>query len=451
LTRGTKAESDENTQPQDLERNMKSEIETLSPTRIKLSVEIPFEELQPSLDEALTRIGKEINIPGFRKGKVPARVVEQRVGRGAVLEEAVNNAVPKAYDEIVVENELRPIGQPKIDVTQIADGEKVTFTAEVDVRPEFTLPAFDSLTVEVEPVALEEADVVEQIDSLRGRFANLVEVDRASADGDVLLVNIAGKTDSDDEVEDLSASAMSYELGTEGMLPGFDEAVRGASKGESRTFEFTPQNGDWSGIPMTVAVEVTAVRERELPALDAEFVSMASEFDTVEELRADIETRLGRLKRVEQGAEARNKIHDVLLEQVELPLPEGLIAAEIEGHFQDGHDSGDEHRAEVEAEIRTGLKSQFILDKIAEDEELTVGESELSAWLMQQAPRYEMSPDAFAQALMEAGQVPMAMADIRRAKALAKVLESAKVVDTKGVAVDLSELDSEVAALTGSA
>ncbi len=430
---------------------MKSEIETLSPTRIKLSVEIPFEELQPSLDEALTRIGKEINIPGFRKGKVPARVVEQRVGRGAVLEEAVNNAVPKAYDELVVENELRPIGQPKIDVTQIADGEKVTFTAEVDVRPEFTLPAFDSLTIEVEPVALEEADVVEQIDSLRGRFANLVEVDRASADGDVLLVNIGGKTDSDDEVEDLSASAMSYELGTEGMLPGLDEAVRGASKGESRTFEFTPQNGDWSGIPLTVAVEVTAVRERELPVLDAEFVSMASEFDTVEELRADIETRLGRLKRVEQGAEARNKIHDVLLEQVELPLPEGLIAAEIEGHFQDGHDSGDEHRAEVETEIRTGLKSQFILDKIAEDEELTVGESELSAWLMQQAPRYEMSPDAFAQALMEAGQVPMAMADIRRAKALAKVLESAKVVDTNGVAVDLSELDSEMAALTGSA
>ncbi len=430
---------------------MKSEIETLSPTRIKLSVEIPFEELQPSLDEALTRIGKEINIPGFRKGKVPARVVEQRVGRGAVLEEAVNNAVPKAYDELVVENELRPIGQPKIDVTQIADGEKVTFTAEVDVRPEFTLPAFESLTVEVEPVVLEEADVVEQIDSLRGRFANLVEVDRASADGDVLLVNMAGKTDSDDEVEDLSASAMSYELGTEGMLPGFDEAVRGAGKGESRTFEFTPQNGDWSGISLTVSVEVTAVRERELPVLDAEFVSMASEFDTVEELRADIETRLGRLKRVEQGAEARNKIHDVLLEQVELPLPEGLIAAEIEGHFQDGHDSGDEHRAEVETEIRTGLKSQFILDKIAEDEELTVGESELSAWLMQQAPRYEMSPDAFAQALMEAGQVPMAMADIRRAKALAKVLESAKVVDTNGVAVDLSELDSEMAALTGSA
>ena len=430
---------------------MNSEIETLSPTRIKLSVEIPFEELQPSLDEALTRIGKEINIPGFRKGKVPARVVEQRVGRGAVLEEAVNNAVPKAYDELVIENEIRPIGQPTIEVTEIADGEKVTFTAEVDVRPEFSLPAFDSLTVEVEAVALDEADIMEQIDALRGRFANLAEVDRASADGDVLLVNIAGKTETGDEVEDLGASAMSYELGTEGMLPGFDDSVRGASKGESRAFAFTPQNGDWSDVPLTVTVEVTAVRERELPELDAEFVSMASEFDTVEELRADIETRLGRLKKVEQGSEARNKIHDVLLEQVELPLPEEVISAEIEGHFKDGHDSGEEHRAEVEAEIRAGLKSQFILDKIAEDEELTVGESELSAWLVQQAPRYDMSPDAFAQALVEAGQVPMAMADIRRAKALARVLESAKVVDTKGAVIDLTELDSEVAALTGSA
>ena len=426
---------------------MKTEIETLSPTRIKMVVEVPFEDLQPSVDAALTKIGKQINIPGFRKGKVPARVVEQRVGRAAVLDEAINDALPKVYDDIIRENKIRPIGQPEVEVTEIADGDKLAFTAEVDVRPEFELPAFDSLTVEVEAVAMLDADIDEQIDGLRGRFANLKEVDGASADGDVLLVNISGATETGEEVEDLSASAMSYELGTEGMLPGFDDAVRGAAKGESRTFEFTPQNGDWSGIPLTVTVEVGAVRERELPELDADFVSMASEFDTVEELRADIDSRLGRLKKIEQGNEARNKIHDVLLEQVDIPLPEGLIAAEIEAHFQDGHDSGEEHRAEVEAEIRTGLKSQFILDKIAEDEELTVGESELSAWLVQQAPRYGMAPDAFAQALVEAGQVPMAMADIRRAKALAKVLESAKVVDTEGTVVDLAALDAEMAAL----
>jgi len=426
---------------------VKTEIETLSPTRIKMVVEVPFEDLQPSVDAALIKIGKQINIPGFRKGKVPARVVEQRVGRAAVLDEAINDALPKVYDDIIRENKIRPIGQPEVEVTEIADGDKLAFTAEVDVRPEFELPAFDSLTVEVEPVAMSAADIDEQIDGLRGRFANLKEIDRASIDGDVLLVNISGATETGEEVEDLSASAMSYELGTEGMLPGFDDAVRGAAKGESRTFEFTPQNGDWSGIPLTVTVEVVAVRERELPELDADFVSMASEFDTVEELRADIDNRLGRLKKIEQGNEARNKIHDVLLEQIDIPLPEGVIAAEIEAHFQDGHDSGEEHRAEVETEIRTGLKSQFILDKIAEDEELTVGESELSAWLVQQAPRYGMAPDAFAQALVEAGQVPMAMADIRRAKALAKVLESAKVVDTEGTVVDLAALDAEMAAL----
>ena len=428
---------------------MKTEIETLSPTRVKLSIELPFTELQPSVDAALVRIGKQINIPGFRKGKVPARVIEQRVGRGAVLDEAINDALPKAYDEAIRENKIRPIAQPEIDITEMVDGEKLIFTAEVDVRPEFDLPAFDSLTVEVEPVVMSEADVNEQIDSLRARFANLKEVDRASQEGDILLVNISGATESGDEVEDLSAQAMSYELGTEGMLPGFDAAVLGATKGESRTFEFTPQNGDWSGIPLTVTVEVAAVRERELPELDTDFVSMASEFDTIEELRADIETRLGRLKRIEQGNEARTKIHDVLLEQVNIDLPEGVVAAEIEAHFQDGHDSGEEHRAEVEAEIRTGMKSQFVLDKIAEEAELTVGESELSAWLVQQAPRYGMAPDAFAQALVEAGQVPMAMADIRRAKALATVLESAKVVDTAGEIVDLSSLDAEMAALTG--
>ncbi len=428
---------------------MKTDIETLSPTRVKISIELPFSELQPSVDAALVRIGKQINIPGFRKGKVPARVIEQRVGRGAVLDEAVNDALPKAYDEAIRENKVRPIGQPEIDITEMVDGEKLIFTAEVDVRPEFELPSFDSLTVEVEPIAMTESDVNEQIDSLRARFANLKEVDRASQDGDILLVNISGATESGDEVEDLSAQAMSYELGTEGMLPGFDAAVVGASKGESRTFEFIPQNGDWSGIPLTVTVEVAAVRERELPELDADFVSMASEFDTIEELRADIETRLGRLKRIEQGNEARTKIHDVLLEQVNIDLPESVVAAEIEAHFQDGHDSGEDHRAEVESEIRTGMKSQFVLDKIAEDADLTVGESELSAWLVQQAPRYGMAPDAFAQALVEAGQVPMAMADIRRAKALATVLESAKVVDTAGEIVDLSSLDAEMAALTG--
>lgn len=423
---------------------MKTDLESLSPTRVKLTVELPFDELQPSFDKAYASIAKQVSVPGFRKGKVPARVIEQRFGRGAVLEEAINDAVPKAYEDALREKEIVPVGRPEVDVTEIEDGEKVTFTAEVDVRPEFELPDYKAITVEVDAAEASDADIDEHIDNLRTRFASLKDVDRACADGDVLLVDIAGSTDSGDDVDDLSGNAMSYEMGTDGMLPGFDDAVRGASAGETRTFPFTPSNGDWAGVPLTVTATVTAVRERELPALDEEFVTMASEFDTVDELREDARTRVGRLKRMEQGQQAREKVNEALMASVDIPVPEGVIAAEVDAYFEDGHEASDEQRAEIEQQSREALKSQFILDRIAEVEEVSVGESELSNWLMQQAPRYGMAPDALAQALVESGQVSMALSDIRRSKALALVLENATVTDSNGDAVDLQALESEL-------
>ena len=423
---------------------MKTDLESLSPTRVKLTVELLFDELQPSFDKAYASIAKQVSVPGFRKGKVPARVIEQRFGRGAVLEEAINDAVPKAYEDALREKEIVPVGRPEVDVTEIEDGEKVTFTAEVDVRPEFELPDYKAITVEVDAAEASDADIDEHIDNLRTRFASLKDVDRACADGDVLLVDIAGSTDSGDDVDDLSGNAMSYEMGTDGMLPGFDDAVRGASAGETRTFPFTPSNGDWAGVPLTVTATVTAVRERELPALDEEFVTMASEFDTVDELREDARTRVGRLKRMEQGQQAREKVNEALMASVDIPVPEGVIAAEVDAYFEDGHEASDEQRAEIEQQSREALKSQFILDRIAEVEEVSVGESELSNWLMQQAPRYGMAPDALAQALVESGQVSMALSDIRRSKALALVLENATVTDSNGDAVDLQALESEL-------
>ncbi len=423
---------------------MKTDVETLSPTRVKMTVQLPFEELQPSFDEAYKAIGKQVNVPGFRKGKVPARVIEQRFGRGAVLEEVINDAVPKAYETALREQEIVPVGRPEVDVTEIEDGQHVTFTAEVDVRPEFDLPDYKAITVEVEPATATEEAIDEHIDNLRTRFASLKDVERACEDGDVVLVDLSGATDTGDAVEDLSGNALSYEMGTEGMLPGFDEAMRGAAAGETRTFPFTPSNGDWAGVPLTVTATITAVRERELPALDEEFVVMASEFDTVEELREDAKTRVERLKRMEQGQQARERVHESLMEAVEVPVPEGIIAAEVEAHFEDGHEASDEHRAEVEQQAREALKSQFILDKIAEKEEVTVGESELSNWLMQQAPRYGMAPDALAQALVESGQVQMALSDIRRSKALALLLENASVKDTEGTEIDLAALEAEL-------
>ena len=420
---------------------MKSDVETLSPTRVKLTIEVPFDELKPSLDAAYGRIAQSVNIPGFRKGKVPARVIEQRFGRGAVLEEAVNDAIPKAYEDAVRDTKIVPISRPEIDVTAMEDGDKLTFTAEVDVRPEFDLPDFATLKVEVAPAVPTIDDIAEQVEALRSRFATLTEVERAAADGDVLLVDIAGATEDGDAVEDLSGKALSYELGTDGMLPGFDDAVRGAAKGDTVVLDFTPQNGDWAGINLKASVTVSAVRERVLPPLDDSFAQLASEFDTVAELNDDIKTRLVRVKRLEQGSEARTRVLEALIEAVDMPIPENLVAAEVEAHFEDGHEGDEAHRAEVETQARSGLKSQFILDKIAEGEDLGVEEVELSQWLVQQAPRYGMGPDQFAQALVEANQVGMAMQDIRRAKALAIVMEGAAIVDSDGAVVDLSLLD----------
>ena len=425
---------------------MKSAAETLSPTRVKLTVEVPFDELAPSLDAAYQAIAKQVSIPGFRKGKVPSRIIDQRVGRAAVLEEAVNDMLPKAYEDALRENAVVPLGRPEVEVTELADGQSLTFTAEVDVRPEFDLPDYSGIAVEVEDAVVSDEDVEEQLTGLRGRFASLTPVERAAADGDILLVDLLGYEADGSSVEDLSGHALSYELGTDGMLPGFDDAVRGATAGEARTFEFTPEGGEFVGRPLTVNVTVSAVRERALPAADDDFAQLASEFDTIAELRDDIRTRLGRVRVLEQGMQARGKVHEALLGLVDFPLPEGVVRQEVEDNFADGHAGDDEHRAEVEREARDGLRSRLLLDQIAEAEEISVGESELSAWLLQNAPRYGMSPDAFAQALVQAGQLPMAIGDIRRGKALAVVTSKARVVDASGRPVDLESVDAELRA-----
>ncbi len=418
---------------------MKSAVETLSPTRVKLTVEVPFEELKPALDAAYKRIAAQINVPGFRKGKVPNRVIDQRVGRAAVLDEAVNDAINTNLDTALRDNDIKLLGRPEVDVTEFADATPLAFTAEMDVVPDFELPAYDTIEVVVDPAEVTEADVDTQLDALRGRFGSLKTVERAATTGDVLLFDISGDDDGT-AVDELDATALSYELGTEGMLPGFDEALEGATAGETRTFTFTPEAGEYEGKAIEVTVNVTTVRERELPAADDAFAQLASEFDTVEELRADLRERLARVKLLEQGYAAREKVAEALLEKTEVPVPEGVISQQVADHFQDGH-GDDDHRSEVETQTRDSLKSQLVLDKIADTEALAVSESELSAWLVQQAPRYGMSPDQFAQELVSAGQVPAAVAEVRRSKALAHVLEHARVVDTAGTVIDLGALN----------
>jgi trigger factor len=422
---------------------MKIDIERLSDTAVKLSVDLDYVDFEPAIKQAYRAVAEKINIKGFRKGKVPEQVIDNQVGRAYVVQEALNDAISSAYEKAVRDNELKPVGQPEVEVTELEDRSHIAFTAEVEVRPEFEVPEYSSVKVEVDAVVIDADAVNEQLESLQKRFANYQAVDRAAADGDVLLVDIAG-TYEGEAVADLTANALSYELGTDGILPGFDDAVRGASKDDVRTFEFTPEAGEYEGKSVSIAVTVKNVRERSLPALDDDFAQLASEFDTLEELRADLADKVMRMKRIEQGYQARDRIQDVLLSMIDVPLPEKFLNRDIDEHFKDNH--GDEaHRQEYIDGQRRSLKAQFILDKIAENEKLSVSEAELSTWLMQQAPRYGMTPQEFADALVQSGGVQMALADVRRVKALEVVLQSANVVDSNGDVVDLSELDELMA------
>lgn len=417
---------------------MKSAVETLSPTRVKITVEVPFAELSDSMNAAYERIAKSVNIPGFRKGKIPPRIIDQRFGRTAVLDEAVNDAIPSSLAQALIENKIAQLGRPEVDVTTLDESTGLIFTAEMDIRPEFDLPKFEDLKVVVDNPDVTDEQVEDQLKDLRARFGSLKAVERAAADGDIIMIDLRG-THNGEEVEDIAANAMSYEVGTDGMVPGFDDAVRGAAAGDVRNFVFTPTNGVWTDKAIEVEVTVRSVRERELPNADDEFAQLASEFDTIAELRADIRERLGRLRLVEQAYQARDLTHDALMEAVKVEIPEGVVKEEIDAHFADGH--GDEaHKTEFEQTTRAGFKSRMILDKIAEEQDVQVNDAELSQWLINEAQRYGMAPDQFADQLVQSGQVQGAIAEVRRVKALSLVLESVQVTDQSGNKIDLESV-----------
>lgn len=420
---------------------MKSAVETLNPTRVKLTVEVPFEELKPSLDAAYRAIGAQVQIPGFRKGKVPARIIDQRVGRGAVLEEAVNNALPTFYGQAVEESKIRPLGQPDVEITEAPDpasGGDLRFSVEVDVRPDVELPDYSALAVEVDDVEVDDADVDNEITALRQRFGTLVGVQRPAAEGDFVSIDLRAEIDGD-EID--SVTGVSYEIGSKNMLEGLDEALVGLSAGESTDFTAPLAGGEHEGREADVHVTVQSVKERELPELDDEFAQLASEFDTLDELTADLRAQSERVKRMQQGVQARDRVLDALLDAADIPVPPALVDAEVHSHLEgENRLDDDEHRAEVSQNATKALQAQFLLDAIVEQEKVSVSQPELVEYLVMSAQQYGMSPDDFVKAVDEAGQVQAMVAEVARRKALAVVLEQATVVDASGNAVDLEAL-----------
>ncbi|HTI24218.1 MAG TPA: trigger factor, partial [Kutzneria sp.] len=282
---------------------MKSTVEQLSPTRVRINVEVPFDELKPNFDRAYRKLAGQVRIPGFRQGKVPPRVLESRIGRAPVLDEVVNEAIPAKYMEAVNAGEVRALGRPDIEVTKIEDGDHLAFTAEVDIRPEITVPAFGELAVSVDDIEISDEDVDKQLDELRARFGTLTGVDRPAENGDFVTIDLSATVDGA-EVEEARTTGLSYEIGSGQLVEGIDDALIGAAAGETKTFTTQLVAGEYEGRDAEVAVKVENIKKRELPEADDEFAQLASEFDTLDELKADLRERLGRVNKMQQGVQA---------------------------------------------------------------------------------------------------------------------------------------------------
>lgn len=418
-----------------------STLEQLSPTRVKLTITVPPEELKPSIAHAYSHIAQDLSVPGFRKGKVPPPIIDQRVGKEAVLEHAVSEGLDTFYQSAAIEHGVRPLGRPSADVTGWPSAKDFSgdllVEVEVDVRPQFALPAYDGLEVTVDAVTVSADDVKNELDELRARFGTLVTVDRPAKTGDFVQIDLLatiGGTRIDD------ATGISYELGSGELLDGIDEALESLTAGESTTFASDLLGGDFEGEPAEISVTVIAVKERELPKADDDFAQIASEFDTIKELKASLKDKATRSKTFAQANDARNALLDTLLAAADIPVPEALVLDEVNRHLENESRLDDDvHRAEVTESTEKSYRMQFLLDAIAEAEGIQVGDQELTTYIVQASAQYGVAPQEYAELLQKNGQLPQVVGEVLRNKVLSTLLGKVKVVDSKGKKVDLSE------------
>lgn len=435
---------------------MKSTVEKLSPTRVRINVEVPFTELQGEFDRAYKQLASQVRLPGFRPGKAPAKLLEARVGRGAVLEQVVNDALPGRYSEAVTTSELRPLGQPDIEVTKLEDGEELVFTAEVDVRPDIELPDLATLTLSVDPVEVTDEEVDAELEALRARFGTLKGVERPAENGDFVSIDLAATVNGED-IPDGKAEGLSHEIGSGQLIEGLDEALIGLSEGESKTFTTKLVAGEHAGQDAEVTVTVKTIKERELPAADDDFAQLASEFDTLEALRENLTDQVRRVKRIHQAEKIRDTALETLLDMVEVPLPEAIVQAQVdsalhnaihaldhdEAKFAEALEAQGSSREKFDTENREAaekaVKTQLLMDAIADDLDIQVGEADLSERLMLMSRQYGIEPQQLVGLLQQQNQLPVVYADVRRGLAVAAVVEAATVTDTSGAVVDTTE------------
>ena len=434
---------------------MKTDVEELGPTRVKLTIEVPFEELKGSLDKAYREVGRQVRVPGFRPGRVPPRIIDQRFGRGVVLEQAVNEAVPQLYGQALQENDVFALGQPDLEITKLDDGKELAFTAEVDVRPKFEIPDLTGLPVTVDTAVVTPDEVEEYIGGLRERFASLKGVDRPVEDGDFTSIDLSASVNGE-PVDDAQVSGYSYQVGSGSLLEGLDEALTGMSAGETKTFNAELVGGEHGGEQADVTVTVHSVKVKELPELDDEFAQSASEYDTLGEFRAGTRAQLEAMKRMQQVGEARERALDSVLAKIDIPLPDSMVASETEmrresldeqleragttmdAYLESSGQTAEQVETDMEDSARRSVKAGFVLDQLARQEELGIEQDELNSFVIEQAYRMGVQPDRLAQELADRGQIGSVITEVLRGKALTLITERATVTDEAGQPVDVS-------------
>jgi trigger factor len=436
--------------------SVKSTVEKLSPTRVRINVEVPFTELQPDFDRAYKELAKQVRLPGFRPGKAPAKLLEARIGKEAMLDQVVGDAVPGRYTEAVTSSDVRPLGQPEIEITNKEYGQDLTFTAEVDVRPEIELPDLEALTITVDAIEVTDEEVDTELQNLRARFGTLKGVERAAENGDFVSIDLSATVDGE-EVPDAKTEGLSHEIGSGQLIEGLDDAIVGLKEGESRVFTTTLAAGEHASQEAQVTVTVKSVKERELPEPDDEFAQLASEFDTIDELTNSLTEQVQRVKRVQQAEQIRDKALEVLLEQVDVPLPEKIVQAQVddalhnaihglehdEKRFEEALEAQGSSREEFDADNRTNaekaVKTQLLMDAIADKLDIQVGQNDLTERLVLMSRQYGLEPQQLLQYLQENNQLPTMFADVRRGLTVAAVVHGGTVTDTDGNAIDTTE------------
>ena len=435
---------------------MKSTVEKLSPTRVRINVEVPFTELQPDFDRAYKELAKQVRLPGFRPGKAPAKLLEARIGKEAMLDQVVGEAVPGRYTEAVTSSDVQPLGQPEIEITNKEYGQDLTFTAEVDVRPEIEFPDLEGLKITVDPIEVTDEEVDAELQNLRARFGTLKGVERAAETGDFVSIDLSATVDGED-VPEATTEGLSHEIGSGQLIEGLDEAVVGLKEEESRVFTTTLAAGEHVGKEAQVTVTVKSVKERELPEPDDEFAQLASEFDTIDELKNSLTEQVQRVKRIQQAEQIRDKALEVLLEQTEVPLPEKIVQAQVddtlhnaihgldhdEKRFEETLEAQGSNREEFDKDNRTNaekaVKTQLLMDAVADKLGIQVGQNDLTERLVLMSRQYGMEPQQLLQFLQQNNQLPAMFADVRRGLTVAAVVHGGTVTDTDGNVIDTTE------------